>query len=84
MYSEETLQKRNFFQLWGGLGDNIAFSNLPCLYNQQGLKFMYLLNHSRNSEVSNIVDNNPYVENLKLLLPNSVNKEMKSIQKHKL
>ena len=76
-----------FSQPWGGLGDNLAFSNLPRLYNEQGLKFyVSFLNHSRNSEVSNIVwDNNPCVENLKLLLPNSDNKEMKkSIQKHKL
>ena len=61
-----------FSQPWGGLGDNLAFSNLPRLYNEQGLKFyVSFLNHSRNSEISNIVwDNNPYVENFKLLLPN--------------
>jgi hypothetical protein len=61
-----------FSQPWGGLGDNLAFSNLPRLYNEQGFKFyVSFLNYSRNNEISNIVwNNNPYVENFKLLLPN--------------
>ena len=59
-------------QPWGGLGDNLGFSNLPRLYSEQNVKFhISFLNHSRTKEISNIVwKTNPYVENFKLLLPN--------------
>tara|TARA_B100000902_G_scaffold368592_1_gene392062 strand:+ start:1084 stop:1902 length:819 start_codon:yes stop_codon:yes gene_type:complete len=41
-------------QPWGGLGDNLQFSNLPELYNKQG-KYFYLsyFNRTRNKEIHN-------------------------------
>ena len=38
------MNKKNkviFGQPWGGLGDNLAYSNLPRLYNQDNKNFIY-------------------------------------------
>ena len=45
-----------FGQPWGGLGDNLAFSNLPRLYNDIGVQFkVSFFNYSRNNEIFNFV-----------------------------
>ena len=61
-----------FSQPWGGLGDNLQFSNLPKLFNSIDKKFyISFLNYSRNNEIYDIAwGNNNYVERRKKLFPN--------------
>lgn len=60
-----------FSQPWGGLGDNLAYSNLPRLYSEINIKFYIShLNFIRNKEIEKLVWlTNPYVENAKKLYP---------------
>ena len=45
-----------FSQPWGGLGDNIQYSNLPRLYNAIGKNFyISRFNFVRSKEVENFV-----------------------------
>ncbi len=61
-----------FGQPWGGLGDNLAYSNLPKLYNNAGIKFkVSYFNSSRNREIFNFVwKNNKYYKGRSFLFPN--------------
>jgi len=54
-----------FAQPWGGLGDNLFYSNLPRLYFEKGFSFnISLLNYTRNREIHKLVwKNNNYVDN---------------------
>lgn len=59
------LKKIYFAQPWGGLGDNLAYSNLPRLFNQKGIPFQVsVFNYSRNREIHELVwKQNKYVLN---------------------
>ena len=62
-----------FAQPWGGLGDQLAYSNLPRLYAEKGSKFyVSYLNYSRNKEITDLVwRGNKFVENVSSFkLPN--------------
>jgi len=61
-----------FGQPWGGLGDNLAYSNLPKLYSNVGIKFkISYFNSSRNREIFNFVwKNNEYYKGRSFLFPN--------------
>tara|TARA_B100000900_G_C20591370_1_gene721743 strand:+ start:2025 stop:2927 length:903 start_codon:yes stop_codon:yes gene_type:complete len=61
-----------FSQPWGGLGDNLQFSNLPKLFNSIDKKFyISFLNYSRNKEIYDLAwGNNSNVENRRKLFPN--------------
>ena len=54
-----------FSQPWGGLGDNLAFSNLPKLYNEIGSSFyLSVINNCRNNAIKKICwENNSFVKN---------------------
>ena len=61
-------------QPWGGLGDQLAYSNLPRLYYEEGYEFnLSFLNYSRNNEITDIVwKNNKFVKNTNVLkIPNA-------------
>lgn len=61
-------------QPWGGLGDQLAYSNLPRLYSKKNYEFnISFLNYSRNSEITDFVwKNNKYVNNTKAYkIPNA-------------
>ena len=46
------LEKAVFAQPWGGLGDNLQYSNLPELYDKEGVKFFVsFFNHTRNKQI---------------------------------
>jgi hypothetical protein len=62
----------NFSQPWGGLGDNLQFSNLPKLYNSIGTKFFIsIFNYTRNKEIEDLVwIKNDFVSRNKRIFPN--------------
>tara|TARA_B000000475_G_C15984275_1_gene442319 strand:+ start:664 stop:1488 length:825 start_codon:yes stop_codon:yes gene_type:complete len=69
------MNKKNkviFGQPWGGLGDNLAYSNLPRLYNQDNKKFyISQFNYVRNKEIYDLVWGiNPFVIKKIIRLPN--------------
>ena len=82
-----------FGQPWGGLGDNLAFSNLPRLYDDIGVKFkVSFLNYSRNNEIFNFVwKRNQHYKGRSFLVPDigsrislnppTVNKKYNVVQK---
>ena len=49
---KSSIEKVVFAQPWGGLGDNLQYSNLPELYDKEG-KFFYVsfFNHTRNKPI---------------------------------
>ena len=61
-----------FGQPWGGLGDNLAFSNLPRLFNDVGKEFkVSYFNNSRNNEIFNFVwKKNKFYSGRSFLFPN--------------
>ena len=61
-----------FSQPWGGLGDNLAYSNLPRLYNSKGVGFyISRFNYVRSKEVEDICwFSNKFVKSNKKLIPN--------------
>lgn len=69
------MNKKNkviFGQPWGGLGDNLAYSNLPRLYNQADKEFYIShFNYVRNKEIYDLVwKRNPFVIKKSILPPN--------------
>lgn len=61
-------------QPWGGLGDQLAYSNLPRLYAEQGYEFnLSFMNHSRNKEITKYVwKNNKFVKRINSIhIPNA-------------
>ncbi len=66
------MDKVIFSQPWGGLGDNLSFSNLPKLYNEIDSNFyLSVLNNCRNKDIKEICwDNNSYVKKSQRLIPN--------------
>jgi len=66
------MNKAVFSQPWGGLGDNLSFSNLPALYYELGIKFyLSAINNCRNTAIKEICwDNNQYVKKPQRLIPN--------------
>ena len=68
------MNKKNkviFGQPWGGLGDNLAYSNLPQLYSQAGKEFyISRFNYVRNKEIYDLVwKRNPFVNKKVFYLP---------------
>jgi hypothetical protein len=57
-----TVEKVVFGQPWGGLGDNLQYSNLPKLYHDSGKKFyVSAFNNVRNKNIRKFCwENNPY------------------------
>jgi len=52
------IKKIYFAQPWGGLGDNLGYSNLPRLFSQKGIPFQVsVFNYSRNREIHDLVWN---------------------------
>ena len=66
------MKKAVFSQPWGGLGDNLAFTNLPRLYSESGIDFyVSFMNYSRNQDIHNLCwRNNDNVKRFKKLIPN--------------
>ena len=69
------MNKKNkviFGQPWGGLGDNLAYSNLPQLYSQADKEFyISRFNYVRNKEIYDLVwKRNPFVNKKTILPPN--------------
>tara|TARA_B100001996_G_scaffold382796_1_gene375729 strand:+ start:2262 stop:3065 length:804 start_codon:yes stop_codon:yes gene_type:complete len=67
-------KKIYFAQPWGGLGDNLCYSNLPRLYSKIGYDFnVSILNYSRNKEINDLVwRKNKYVKSVSSFkLPNA-------------
>ena len=60
-----------FSQPWGGLGDNLANTNLPRLFKDKNILFyISYLNYSRNKEIHNLCwSNNPFVKKRKKAYP---------------
>ena len=60
-------------QPWGGLGDNLAYSTLPELFNKKGYEvYISIYNKVRNSEISDLVwRRNPFVKGLISEVPNA-------------
>ncbi len=68
------IKKIYFAQPWGGLGDNLGYSNLPRLYHEKGIPFQVsFLNYSRNREIHNLVwKENKFVDgNFSFIIPNA-------------
>ena len=65
-------KKAIFAQPWGGLGDNLQFSNLPKLYNNQGFQFkISYFNHERNTNIYDFCwKSNPYYSGKTISKPN--------------
>ena len=65
-------KKAIFAQPWGGLGDNLQFSNLPKLYNNQGFQFkISYFNHERNTNIYDFCwKSNPYYSGKTIYKPN--------------
>ena len=61
-----------FSQPWGGLGDNLSFSNLPRLYNEVGSRFhLSVINNCRSDAIEEICwDSNKFVKKSKKIVPN--------------
>ena len=50
-------------QPWGGLGDNLQYSNLPSLYSNKGDNFsVSVFNHERNKNIYNFCWKNNVVK----------------------
>tara|TARA_B110000003_G_C16623294_1_gene523926 strand:+ start:849 stop:1667 length:819 start_codon:yes stop_codon:yes gene_type:complete len=66
------LDKVVFAQPWGGLGDNLQYSNLPELYDKEGIKFFVsLFNHTRNKQIDKFCwDSNDFSSGKVLKKPN--------------
>jgi len=66
------MSKVVFSQPWGGLGDNLSFSNLPALYYERGINFyLSAINNCRNTAIKEICwDNNQCVKKSQRLVPN--------------
>lgn len=66
------MKKVVFSQPWGGLGDNLAFTNLPRLYSALGTNFyISFMNYSRNQDIYDLCwKNNRNVKRVKKLIPN--------------
>lgn len=70
-------------QPWGGLGDNLGFSNLPRLYSEKNINFsVSFLNHERNKNIRKLVwKNNPYVKSsFSLKYPNIGSRKLNSLE----
>ncbi len=69
---ENNLKKVVFSQPWGGLGDNLAFTNLPKLYHESEVAFyVSRLNYTRNIDIHDLCwGNNDFVKKLKKTIPN--------------
>jgi len=61
-----------FSQPWGGLGDNLGFTNLPELFNASGIAFyISRLNYTRNKDIYDLCwGHNEFVKKLKRTIPN--------------
>ena len=61
-----------FAQPWGGLGDNLQFSNLPKLYTSKNFQFQIsYINHERNKNIYDFCwKSNPYYSGKTISKPN--------------
>lgn len=66
------MKKAVFSQPWGGLGDNLACTNLPRLFSELGINFyISYMNYSRNKDIYNLCwRNNKNVKRFKKIIPN--------------
>ena len=66
------MKKAVFSQPWGGLGDNLACTNLPTLFSELGINFyISYMNYSRNKDIYNLCwRNNKNVKRFKKIIPN--------------